>query len=75
MSKTSCCKTMDTYRESGAMFEDLTTAAERLAGEPLGKVRFCPWCGWDCDRIIGITEHRRKLDEDREIDRIGASRS
>jgi hypothetical protein len=69
-----CCKTMDKVRSSGIYLSHLTIAAKNLTGEKLREMRFCPWCGWDNDKIIGLRNHRKKLDDDELADRIGASR-
>jgi len=69
-----CCKTMDEVRKSGIFLSHLTIAAKRLTGEELREMRFCPWCGWDNDKIAGYTKHRKKFEDDEEADHIGASR-
>ena len=69
-----CCKTMDRVIDSGMPLCDLTVSAKKFTGEDIPEVRFCPWCGWDNDKGRGLYNHRKKFEEDEEIDRIGASR-
>ena len=68
-----CCKNMDLVRESGISLRLLSIAACNVTGEHLDDMRFCPWCGWDDDKIVGITKHRKQLDDADEAARIGAS--
>ncbi len=65
---------MEAFRSTGAVFADFTVVAKKLSGEEMPDVRFCPWCGWDQDKFIGKTNHRKNVDEAKDADRIGALR-
>ena len=64
---------MDHLVESGLELRHLNAAADNIVGETTVEMRFCPWCGWEVDKIRGITKHREQHEERMNAESIGAT--
>lgn len=70
--RTRCCPGMIQAIESGVDLGDINSAADRIVGEETPEMRYCPWCGWDTNKVIGARAHFKRREELINAAEIGA---